>query len=112
FDSGHLAYCGEDYLAVLKKYVHRVRHVHLKDIRPEVVEKVKEKHLSFLEGVRKGAFTVPGDGVVDFKKIFEILDNAGYEGWLLVEAEQDPVKAIPLRYAKKARAYIKETAGI
>lgn len=112
FDSGHLAYCDQDYIAVLKKYVQRVRHVHLKDIRPEVIEKVKKKSLSFLQGVRMGTFTVPGDGVVDFAKIFEILDKAGYEGWMIVEAEQDPDKANPLKYAKKARAYIREIAGI
>lgn len=108
FDSGHLAYCGEDYLAVLKKYASRIKHVHLKDIRPDVVAQVKAEHKSFLEGVRMGAFTVPGDGCVDFKSIFEILDDAGYTGWLLVEAEQDPAKANPLEYALKARKYIKQ----
>jgi inosose dehydratase len=112
FDSGHLAYCGEDYIRVLKKYVDRVRHVHLKDIRPKIVKKVKDQHLSFLKGVRLGAFTVPGDGVVDFKSIFEILDKAGYEGWMLVEAEQDPSIANPLEYAKKAREYVRKVAGV
>ena len=112
YDTGHLAYCGEDYLAVLKKYVDRIKHVHLKDIRPAVVELVKKEDLSFLQGVRKGAFTVPGDGSIDFKPVFEILSEAGYEGWLLVEAEQDPAVADPFEYAVKARQYIKETAGI
>ncbi len=112
FDSGHLAYCGEDYLAVLKKYVGRIGHVHLKDIRPEMVKKVKDERLSFLQGVRLGAFTVPGDGTIDFRPIFEILSDAGYEGWMLVEAEQDPAKADPLEYAIKARKYIRQTAGI
>ena len=112
YDTGHLAYCGEDYLAVLKKYVDRIKHVHLKDIRPAVVEQVKKENLSFLQGVRKGSFTVPGDGSIDFKPVFEILSEAGYEGWLLVEAEQDPAVADPFEYAVKARQYIKETAGI
>lgn len=112
FDSGHLAYCGEDYLAVLKKYATRIKHVHLKDIRPEIVAKVKKEHLSFLQGVRMGAFTVPGDGVIDFKPIFDILDKADYKGWLLVEAEQDPAIANPFKYAVKARAYIKDKANI
>lgn len=112
YDTGHLAYCGEDHLAVLKKYVDRIKHVHLKDIRPAVVEQVKKENLSFLQGVRKGAFTVPGDGSIDFKPVFEILSEAGYEGWLLVEAEQDPAVADPFEYAVKARQYIKETAGI
>lgn len=112
FDSGHLAYCSEDYMAVLGKYAQRIKHVHLKDVRPEIVEKVKSEHLSFLKGVRLGAFTVPGDGSIDFAPIFDVLDKAGYEGWLLVEAEQDPAIANPFKYAKAARAYIKEKAGI
>lgn len=112
FDSGHLAYCGEPYLAVLSRYVDRVRHVHLKDVRPDVVAKVKAGKKSFLEGVRMGAFTVPGDGAIDFKPIFDILGDAGYSGWLLVEAEQDPAIANPLEYAMKARAYIRNTAGL
>ena len=112
FDSGHLAYCGQDYLAVLKKHADRVKHVHLKDIRPEVVAKVKSQKLSFLQGVREGAFTVPGDGCIDFAPIFEILDKSGYEGWMIVEAEQDPAKANPLEYAIKARKYIAQTAKL
>ncbi|MBO7376295.1 MAG: myo-inosose-2 dehydratase [Clostridia bacterium] len=112
YDTGHLAYCGEDYIAVLKKYAKRIKHVHLKDIRPDVVRKVKEEHLSFLDGVRLGAFTVPGDGVLDFGSVFDILEKSGYEGYVLVEAEQDPAKANPLEYAIKARKYIAEKAGI
>lgn len=112
YDTGHLAYCGQDYLAVLKKYAKRIAHVHLKDIRPEVVEKVKKEKLSFLQGVRAGAFTVPGDGCIDFAPVFDTLDESGYEGWMIVEAEQDPAKANPFEYALKARDYIKKTAKI
>lgn len=112
FDSGHLAYCGEDYMSVLKKYANRIRHVHLKDIRPEMVKKVRDEHLSFLQGVRLGTFTVPGDGAIDFKPIFEVLEKTGYEGYVLVEAEQDPAIANPLEYAIKARKYISEVSGL
>lgn len=112
YDSGHLAYCGEDYIGVLKKYANRVKHVHLKDIRPEVIDKVKRENLSFLEGVRLGTFTVPGDGAIDFGPIFDILADSGYEGYVLVEAEQDPAKANPFEYALKARKYIAEKAGL
>ena len=112
FDSGHLAYCGEDYMAVLKKYAKRIKHVHLKDIRPAVIEKVKEEHLSFLQGVRLGTFTVPGDGAIDFGPIFDVLAENNYEGYVLVEAEQDPAIANPLEYAIKARKYIAEKAGL
>lgn len=112
YDSGHLAYCGEDYIGVLKKYASRVKHVHLKDIRPEIIDKVKKENLSFLEGVRLGTFTVPGDGAIDFGPIFDILADSGYEGYVLVEAEQDPAKANPFEYALKARKYIAEKAGL
>ncbi|WAG71439.1 myo-inosose-2 dehydratase [Clostridium sp. CF011] len=111
FDSGHLVYSGEDHIAILKKYINRIKHVHLKDIRPEIVKKVKDEKLSFLKGVRLGAFTVPGDGSIDFKPIFKILADNNYEGWLLVEAEQDPAKANPFEYAVKARKYIKDICG-
>ena len=112
FDTGHLAYCGEDYMAVLKKYAKRIRHVHLKDIRPDVVAKVKAEKMSFLQGVRAGAFTVPGDGVIDFKPVFDVLEETGYEGYVLVEAEQDPAIANPFEYAVKARKYINEVSGL
>ena len=112
FDSGHLAYCGEDYMSVLKKYAKRIKHVHLKDIRPEVIAKVKAEHLSFLQGVRLGTFTVPGDGAIDFGPIFDVLAENDYEGYVLVEAEQDPAIANPLEYAIKARKYIAEKAGL
>lgn len=84
FDTGHFTYCGEDPLEVVKKYVHRIKHVHLKDIRPEVVEQVKKENMSFLAGVRAGAFTIPGDGCINYDPIFKVLEDAGYEDiWLL-----------------------------
>jgi len=112
FDSGHLVFSGEDEKEILNKYIKRIAHVHLKDIRPEIVKKVKEENLSFLQAVRLGAFTVPGDGAIDFRPLFAVLDANHYEGWMLVEAEQDPAIANPFVYAKKARKYIQENAGL
>lgn len=112
FDSGHFAYCGEDPVAQVRKHADRIRHVHLKDIRPDVVARVKAERLSFLEGVRQGAFTIPGDGCVDFDAIFKALSESGYEGYMVVEAEQDPAKADPLEYAIRARKFIREHAGL
>ena len=112
FDSGHLSFAGIDPEKVLSKYVDRVRHVHLKDLRKDVVEKTRKEKWSFLKGVREGTFTVPGDGDVDFGPIFKIFEEADYEGWVVVEAEQDPAKANPLEYAMKARKYIAEKTGL
>ena len=112
FDSGHLVYSGENPEEILKKYINRVKHVHLKDIRKEIVNQIKEEKLSFLQGVRQGAFTVPGDGCIDFKPLFKILEDNNYEGWFIVEAEQDPALANPFEYAVMARKFIKEHTGL
>ena len=112
FDTGHFAYCGVDPLEMVKTHIKRIKHVHLKDIRPEVVAKVKAEGLSFLQGVRLGTFTVPGDGCISYDEIFEVLKANDYQGYMLVEAEQDPAKANPLEYALKARAFIKEKTGL
>lgn len=112
FDSGHFAYCGEDPAELVRRYTKRIKHVHLKDIRPEVVAKVRGNRWSFLEGVRQGAFTIPGDGCVEFDPIFACLAESGYEGYMVVEAEQDPAKANPLEYAIRARKFIREHTGL
>ena len=112
FDSGHLAFSGEDPAAVLKRHVSRVRHVHLKDIRQDVVQKARQESLSFLQSVKAGAFTVPGDGCIHFDELFDILGQHHYEGWMIVEAEQDPAAADPLEYAIRARTYIRQKTGL
>jgi inosose dehydratase len=112
YDTGHMVFSGEDHLGVLSKWIKRIGHVHLKDLRPVVRKKALTEKWSFLAAVKEGVFTVPGDGSIDFEPIFTALKKARYEGWWVVEAEQDPAKANPLEYALKARAYIKEKAGI
>ncbi len=112
YDTGHFAFSGEDYLAVLERHVGRVRHVHLKDVRLDVLDRVKKEHMSFLQAVKQGVFTVPGDGGVNFEPVFRLLDKKGYKGWYVVEAEQDPAQANPFEYALKARKYIREKAGL
>jgi len=112
FDTGHLVFSGEDHLTILTKYMDRIHHVHLKDVRHDVVKRVREEKLSFLQAVKEGVFTVPGDGVIDFQPVFEALDAARYKGWFVVEAEQDPALANPFEYAVKARKYIRETSGL
>ena len=112
YDSGHFYFAGEDPVEALKRYFSRVTHVHLKDVRAGERERAMENRLSFLDAVRSGVFSVPGDGVVDFPAIFKILADADYQGWLVVEAEQDPAKANPLEYAIMAREYIREHTGL
>ncbi|HQC16594.1 MAG TPA: myo-inosose-2 dehydratase [Rectinema sp.] len=112
YDTGHLVFSGEDHLAILHKYLKRIKHVHLKNVRFEVMEKAKKEKWSFLQAVRNGVFTVPGDGGLDFVPVFDALKSGGYKGWWVVEAEQDPAKANPLEYALLARKYIKDKAGI
>ena len=112
YDTGHFTFAGEDPLVILKKYVDRVGHVHLKDMRLDVVEQVKNENWSFLTAVRNGAFTVPGDGDVEFAPVFKALSEGGYKGWFVVEAEQDPAKANPLEYAMKGMKYIREQTGL
>jgi inosose dehydratase len=111
-DTGHLYCAGDDPLAMTKAHAGRIRHVHLKDIRDDVWKDVQRNHGSFFEAMLAGFFTVPGDGVIDFKPILQTLSDAGYEGWLMVEAEQDARKAPPLEYALKARKYLREVTGL
>jgi inosose dehydratase len=111
YDSGHFYFSFEDPVAAIKKYIKRIRHVHLKDVRDGQRELCKGSDLSFMSAVESGVFTVPGDGVIDFDSIFKVLKDNDYEGWLVVEAEQDPAKAHPLTFAKMARKYIREHMG-
>ena len=111
-DTGHAHYAGDDPLSIVQKYGPRIRNVHLKDIRQEILDIVHSGKMNFLDSVKAGVFTVPGDGCIDFLPIFKALAEGGYQGWFVVEAEQDPDKAKPLEYAIKARNFIRENTGI
>lgn len=110
FDTGHLLFAGEDPLAVLDKWGHRVHHVHFKDMRRPVVEAIRARDGSFLDAVRAGAFTVPGDpeGGFDFQSVTDRLKAMDYAGWIVVEAEQDPAKAPPYDYSKLGFDHIRD----
>ncbi|MGR2740731.1 myo-inosose-2 dehydratase [Billgrantia sp. Q4P2] len=99
-DFGHLRGAGGDPMAVARRYASRVKHVHCKDVRFGVLEELSNRDKSFLDGVLDGLFTVPGDGDVDFLPTLTHLREAGYTGWLVVEAEQDPEVAHPQTYAR------------
>lgn len=112
FDAGHCAFGGGDPAEVLSRHVGRVVHFHAKNIRPAVIERVWAENLSFLEAVMAGAFTVPGDqeGAVDFDPLLRILARHDYEGWLVIEAEQDPKVRNPLLYQTLGLATLKRLA--
>jgi inosose dehydratase/3D-(3,5/4)-trihydroxycyclohexane-1,2-dione acylhydrolase (decyclizing) len=108
-DTGHLTFAGADPLAVARRYRDRIVHVHLKDVRDPVMREALRHDWSFLDAVVAGVFTVPGDGAVDFASVLGALP--GYHGWLVVEAEQDPVKAPPLAYARMGAANLRRLAS-
>jgi inosose dehydratase len=112
YDTGHAVFAGIDHVKLLEKYISRTIHIHLKDIRKDVFARVKAEKMSFLNAVREGVFTVPGDGMIDYSGVFKILGDSSYKGWLVVEAEQDPAKANPFEYALLARQFIRENTGI
>ncbi|KND16329.1 inosose dehydratase [Pannonibacter phragmitetus] len=100
FDTGHCYFGGGNPAAVAERHMARVRHIHAKNVRPDIMRQVREENLSFLEGVRRGVFTVPGDaeGGVDFLPVLKSAAAQGYEGWLVIEAEQDPSVRNPFEY--------------
>ncbi len=108
YDTGHLTFAGGDVLRVADKHGKRINHVHAKDVRGDVLAGLARERESFLDAVLKGVYTVPGDGTVDFGAVAKRLAGVGYEGWFVVEAEQDPAKAPPLEYARIGHAALTE----
>ena len=100
YDTGHMAFAGGDVLRVIDKHHKRISHVHTKDVRQKVLDKLDRNKESFLDSVVKGVFTVPGDGNLNFQSIVTRLASCGYEGWFVVEAEQDPAISPPLQMAQ------------
>ena len=111
FDTGHLTFAGGDVLATARRHGRRINHVHCKDIRAEVLARLKAENWSFLKGVIEGVFTVPGDGAIDFGAFAQVLAEIGYSGWVVVEAEQDPKKANPLEMARIGHKALTEAFG-
>ena len=108
-DTGHMLFAKGDSKMIFENYSSRLHHIHCKDIRKNILDKSLKEDLSFRGAFLEGAFTVPGDGCIDYKPLFDILKKNKYSGWLVVEAEQDPKKANPLEYAIKGYKYLTET---
>ncbi|MGR3661097.1 MAG: myo-inosose-2 dehydratase [Paracoccaceae bacterium] len=108
-DTGHAEAGGFDYAHLITEFGSRITHIHLKDVRANVMKLVRADGISFNDGVRMGMFTIPGDGSVDFGPLAEFLAKGTYSGWLVVEAEQDPTKAPPAETAARAHRFVSET---
>ena len=109
-DTGHMLFAGGNSIKLTEDFMERIIHVHCKDIRKNVLEKSLKNDSTFRQAFLDGAFTVPGDGCIDYKPFLTVLKNRNYEGWLVVEAEQDPAKANPFKYAKIGYNYLSKTA--
>lgn len=116
-DTGHAFMADVDPLRLAQDHMHRVRHFHAKNVRPQIKRETEEEGLSFLEAVRRGVFTVPGDseGAVDFTPVLKVAAAHDYQGWLVIEAEQDPERYNARQYQsmglKALRAHARE-AGL
>jgi inosose dehydratase len=110
-DTGHAALGGIDALRVIARHPHRIAHVHCKDVRRDVFTRMVANGSSFLDGVVAGMFTVPGDGGLDYARIMSALNTIDYSGWIVIEAEQDPVVANPRAYAELGLETLKREAA-
>lgn len=108
-DTGHAFAAGFDYALLLEKYASRIRHIHLKDVRADLLARVRAEGISFNDAVRMGMFTVPGDGAVDYAPLADFLMTGSYQGWLLIEAEQDPVQAPPAETVARGGRFVRTT---
>ena len=109
-DTGHMLFAKGDSVKLARNFSERLIHVHCKDIRKEILEKSLKNDSTFRQAFLDGAFTVPGDGCIDYKPFLKVLKDNNYEGWLVVEAEQDPSKANPFKYAQIGYSYLSKTA--
>lgn len=111
FDTGHGYYGGNNPVELFEKYYDRIKYVHLKDVRQDVLNKARAENYSIRQCIRAGLFTVPGDGCLDFDKIFKVLIEKNYSGWAMIEGEQDPLQHNPYEYAAKSKTFIEGIVG-
>ena len=107
-DTGHATFSGGDALAMTRKHLSRIRHVHLKDVRTHLMGSLLNRDVSFLDAVMSGVYTVPGDGDLPIDQVIGVLRDGGYDGWLIVEAEQDPAVAPSVAMATKGYQYVSQ----
>ena len=109
-DTGHMLFAKGNSIKLVETFYERIIHIHCKDIRKDILEKSLNNDVTFRQAFLDGAFTVPGDGCIDYIPFLKALKEKKYSGWLVVEAEQDPAKANPFEYAKIGFNYLSNTA--
>ena len=109
-DTGHMLFAQGNSIKLVDSFYERIIHVHCKDIRKDILDKSLKIDSTFRQAFLDGAFTVPGDGCIDYVPFLNALKEKNYSGWLVVEAEQDPAKANPFKYAKIGYEYLSRTA--
>ena len=109
-DTGHMLFAKGNSIKLVETFYERIIHIHCKDIRKAILEKSLNNDVTFRQAFLDGAFTVPGDGCIDYIPFLNALKEKKYSGWLVVEAEQDPAKANPFEYAKIGFNYLSKTA--
>ncbi|WP_091584804.1 myo-inosose-2 dehydratase [Alteribacillus bidgolensis] len=112
YDTGHGYYGGNDPLQLLKKHFDRIKYIHLKDVRQDILGRARQEKYSIRQCIREGIFTVPGEGCLDFAPIINYLIENDYSGWALIEGEQDPEVYNPYEYAKRSKAFLEKLAGV
>ena len=113
-DTGHIAYGGSDVVDISRRHGDRIRHVHLKDLRSDVLRSAVDRGIEFRDAVGEGVFAPLGDGSLDLRGVLRALDAVSYAGWLVVEQDVRlgvTPSADPKASAKRSRAFLREAIG-
>ncbi|MFZ1755159.1 MAG: TIM barrel protein [Caldilineaceae bacterium] len=105
-DTGHLAWAGADVLGFFRRYADRIKTAHVKDIDEAVRQEGVAKKWDYRTFSEHGIWAEVGHGVIDFPAVFQILADAGFDGWIIVETDVTQL-ASPLESARVSRAYLR-----
>jgi len=94
-DTGHMAFGGQDPVQFAKDAMDRVGHVHLKDIRLDMVGPVLDREVSLMQATQAGIFTPLGQGDVDILGVVQALEQAQYQGWYVIEQDTAITGGLP-----------------
>lgn len=107
-DTGHAAYAGIVPEAAVAAYGARLAHVHLKDVRPHVLERVRDEGLDFWAAIAAGIFCPLGDGIVDIPSVVDALDSVGYRGHATIEQDRVPGSGSPLEDLRRSVEVVRQ----